>query len=85
MKLLEQMSNAFLWRGAQTTASGAKVSWVSVCTPREEGGLGLRRLEEWNQVLGLKLIWLLFTAGGLLWVSWVRRNLIQPRRSDSWI
>ena len=83
----------FLWRGAPTSARGAKISWVSVCTPKEEGGLGLRRLEEWNEVLGSKLIWLLFAAGGSLWVSWVRRHLIgdrifwelQPHRTDSWI
>lgn len=93
IKLLEQMCNAFLWRGEPTSARGAKVSWISVCSPREEGGLGLRRLEEWNQVMGLKLIWLIFTAGGSLLVSWVRRNLIgdrifweiQPTRTDSWI
>ena len=91
--LLEHMCNAFLWRGAPTTARGVKVSWISVCTPKEAGGLGLRRLEEWNRVLGLKLIWLIFAAGGSLWVSWVRRHLIadrnfwdiQPQRRDSWI
>ena len=44
-------------------------------------------------MLGLKLILLLFSAGGSLWVSWVRRHLIgdrnfweiQPQRCDSWI
>lgn len=44
-------------------------------------------------MLGLKLIWLIFAAGGSLWVSWVRRHLIadrnfwdiQPQRRDSWI
>lgn len=73
------MCNAFLWRGAPTTARGVKVSWISVCTPKEAGGLGLRRLKEWNRVLGLKLIWLIFAAGGSLWVSWVRRHLIADR------
>ena len=93
IKLLEQMCNAFLWRGAPTAARGVKISWISVCTPKKEGGLGLRRLEEWNQVLGLKLIWLIFAAGGSLWVFWVRSHLIrekifwelQPERSNSWI
>lgn len=50
--------------------------WESVCTSKETGGLGLKRLEDWNKVMGLKLIWLIFAAGGSLWVSWVRRNLI---------
>ncbi|KAF8081661.1 hypothetical protein N665_0872s0008 [Sinapis alba] len=42
---------------------------------------------------GLKLIWLIFVAGGSLWVSWVRRNLIgdgnfwelEPHASQSWV
>lgn len=76
---LEQLCNAFLWRGNTTSARGAKVSWDSVCTPKESGGLGLKRLAEWNTVLGLKLIWLIFASGGSLWVSWVRLRLIGDR------
>lgn len=80
--LMESMCNAFLWRGAPQSARGAKISWEIVCTPREEGGLGLRRLADWNRVLGLKLIWLILAAGGSLWVSWVRHNLIG--RNNFW-
>ncbi|KAG7543172.1 hypothetical protein ISN45_Aa07g030980 [Arabidopsis thaliana x Arabidopsis arenosa] len=90
---IERMCNAFLWKGAPNSARGAKVCWDSVCSPKESGGLGLRRLVPWNKVLGLKLIWLIFAAGGSLWVSWVRRNLIGHRcfwdmeytNSGSWI
>ncbi|XP_048619881.1 uncharacterized protein LOC125590370 [Brassica napus] len=63
------MCNVFLWNGARNSAMGAKIAWDSVCTPKEAGGLGLKRLEDWNKVLGLKLIWLIFTSGGSLWVS----------------
>lgn len=87
------MCNAFLWRGAPQSARRAKVCWETVCTPKAEGGLGLKRLADWSQVLALKLIWLLFAAGGSLWVSWIRRNRIgsdnfwelNPRQGDSWI
>lgn len=64
IRILERMCNAFLWQGAPQSAKGAKISWISVCTPKNEGGLGLKRLEDWNQFLALKLIWLLFAAGG---------------------
>ncbi|CAH8258518.1 unnamed protein product [Arabidopsis lyrata] len=72
---------------------GAKISWELVCTPKESGGLGLRRLVAWNKVLCLKLIWLIFAAAGSLWVSWVRRHLIgsssfwdlDARFAGSWI
>ena len=91
--ILERMCNAFLWRGAPQSAKGAKIKWETVCTPNAEGGLGLRRLAEWNKVLALKLIWLLFAAGGSLWVLWMRRHMIgssnfwelEPRRRDNWI
>lgn len=90
---LEQMCNAFLWKGAPNSARGAKISWEVVCSAKEEGGLGLRRLTSWNKVLALKLIWLLFSAAGSLWVSWVRLNLIgnrnfwelNPTLGGSWI
>lgn len=47
-----------------------------MCSSKRCGGLGLKRFEDWNRILGLKLIWLLFTSAGSLWVSWVRVNLI---------
>ena len=65
---LEQMCCAFLWKGAPNSARGAKIAWDVVCTSKECGGLGLRRLTAWNKVLALKLIWLLFSAAGSLWV-----------------
>ncbi|KAL0661041.1 hypothetical protein Bca4012_097878 [Brassica carinata] len=93
VRILERMCGAFLWNGAPNSARGAKIAWESVCTPKEAGGLGLKRLADWNVVLGLKLIWLIFAAGGSLWVSWVRRNLVgtenfwtlQPSSRGSWI
>lgn len=73
---LEQICNAFLWSGEATSARGAKIAWRTVCTPKKSGGLGLRRLLSSNQVFELKLIWLLFSAEGSLWVAWVKRHLI---------
>lgn len=66
IRILERMCNAFLWNGAPNSARGARIAWESVCTPKEAGGLGLKRLADWNVVLGLKLIWLLFAAGGVI-------------------
>jgi len=93
LRKLEQLCNAFLWTGAPNSARGAKISWNIVCTAKEAGGLGLKRLSSWNKVLALKLIWLIFTAAGSLWVSWIRLHLIghrnfwdlNPVLSGSWI
>jgi hypothetical protein len=39
--------------------------------PKQEGGLGLKRIEKWNTAAVLKHIWHLFTQAGSLWVAWV--------------
>lgn len=64
----------FLWNGATNSARGAKVSWISICTPKKAGGLGLRRLADSNQIFGLKLIWLLYAGSDSLWVAWVHKK-----------
>lgn len=65
---LKRTCSAFLLSGSPNSAKDAKISWDSICTPEEVGGLGLRRLDAWIKVLGLKLIWLLFTKSSSLWV-----------------
>ncbi|CAA7022639.1 unnamed protein product [Microthlaspi erraticum] len=51
------MCNSFLWNGNSESARGARVSWESVCTSKSVGGLGLRRLEDMNQIFSLNWIW----------------------------
>ncbi|CAL9217216.1 unnamed protein product [Arabidopsis halleri] len=46
------------------------VAWIDVCRPKDEGGLGLRRLREVSRVYAYRLIWSLFTLSGSLWVAW---------------
>jgi hypothetical protein len=45
VKAIEQKFNPFLWRGPDDR-SGAKVCWEQACLPKEEGGLGLKRVED---------------------------------------
>lgn len=93
VEALERMCNGFLWKGDPSSARGAKISWVSVCTPTICGGLGLKRIAHWNKVLALKLVWLIFSENFSLWSSWIRVNMIgsndfwtlDVRRHDSWI
>lgn len=79
LEKLEQICKAFLWNGDTSHARGAKVSWETICTPKSAGGLGLRRLAGVINVFGLKLIWLLFSKQGSLWVAWVKNNLIRNK------
>ena len=57
---IEQIFNWFLWSGKEGNARRAKVGWKSLCLPREEGGLGLHRVKDWNDATIMKHIWNLF-------------------------
>ena len=53
-----------------------KVEREDDCCPREEGGVGLRKLKEVVEVASLKLIWRFLTKSGFLWVNWVQKYLV---------
>lgn len=81
IKLIEQKLNRFLWSGKDSKAN-AKVAWEKVCVPKKEGGLGIKRLEVWNQTCMLYHVWTLFARSGSLWVAWVEENLL--KRESFW-
>ncbi|KAL0742100.1 hypothetical protein Bca4012_083613 [Brassica carinata] len=71
---VDSLCSAFLWKNSTASASAARVSWSSICTPKEEGGLGLRTLEEFDLVFRLKRLWNFFSNSGSLWVAWLTTN-----------
>jgi hypothetical protein len=78
VRLIEQKLNRFLWCGKEIKAK-AKVSWVNVCFPNKEGGLGIKQLEVWNRAAMMSHIWSLFTQAGSLWVAWVETIWLKGR------
>ncbi|KAJ4910603.1 Uncharacterized protein Rs2_05224 [Raphanus sativus] len=92
IKNIESLCIRFLWSGNIERKGIAKVSWATVCLPKDEGGLGLRSISVWNQVLCLKFIWILLTSSSSLWADWHHSVHIQsqsfwsiePLQTDSW-
>ncbi|GJR26293.1 putative ribonuclease H-like domain-containing protein [Tanacetum coccineum] len=64
---LEQLIRGFLWCQGDMLRGKAKVSWEVVCLPKEEGGLGLRRLDAFNKALIITHIWSILTSKESLW------------------
>ncbi|GKE04238.1 hypothetical protein Tco_1396256, partial [Tanacetum coccineum] len=70
----------------------AKVAWDFVCMSKHEGGLGIRRIEDFNIALMATHIWSIFTHRESLWVKWVHTYKLEghsfwdvPCRGDaSW-
>ncbi|KAG8484242.1 hypothetical protein CXB51_022759 [Gossypium anomalum] len=42
LQRINQLRSRFFWKGADASASGARVSWMQVCSVKSEGGLGLK-------------------------------------------
>ncbi|KAL0298097.1 UNVERIFIED_CONTAM: hypothetical protein Scaly_3072700 [Sesamum calycinum] len=72
----------FLWQGSAGRGN-AKVAWEVISKPKEEGGLGIRRLTATNQALMLKQLWrILQNDGTSIWVDWIQRYRL--RHSTIW-
>ncbi|GKA93887.1 hypothetical protein Tco_0815873 [Tanacetum coccineum] len=54
---IKQIMRGFLWCQGSMRKGKAKVAWDIVCLPKDEGGLGLRRLDLFNKALMVSHIW----------------------------
>lgn len=79
---INKLSSAFLWSGPDLNPRRAKVNWLEVCQPKQDGGLGLRSIHDLNKVSCLKLIWRIVSSKPSLWVRWIQQSLI--RKESFW-
>ena len=75
--LIEQKLRCFLWSGRCTGHYTPKVAWDVVCSPTNEGGLGVKSLLIWNKALMARHIWILITDDSSLWSSWIKVNFLR--------
>lgn len=57
---------SFMW-----TSKHHPISWNTVCSPIEDGGMGIRDLRAWNKALLMKTLWNIHMKKDTLWVKWV--------------
>ncbi|KAL0416380.1 UNVERIFIED_CONTAM: putative ribonuclease H protein [Sesamum latifolium] len=82
LKTIEARMRKFLWQGGNDSGA-AKVAWVHVCKPLEEGGQGLRRLEPLNRALMSKHFWELIQCNkSSIWVMWITNMYL--RHCSAW-
>lgn len=79
MDQIEKIFRQFLWKGPDLGKGGAKVAWDEVCLPKDERGLGIRRLQDCNKAAMLKHIWLLFSDKEALWCRWVHSTFLKNK------
>ncbi|GKA88788.1 hypothetical protein Tco_0810552 [Tanacetum coccineum] len=76
---IEQLMRQFLWSNGSSGKSKSKVAWEVVCLPKNEGGLGIRRLECFNSALMTSHVWKLLTLKESLWVKWIHEYKLKGR------
>ncbi|GKA41366.1 RNA-directed DNA polymerase, eukaryota, reverse transcriptase zinc-binding domain protein [Tanacetum coccineum] len=82
VKDIDRLLKGFLWCQGNLTKGKAKVAWKLVCRPKNEGGLGIKHLGEWNEVLMAKHLWNLACNKESLWVKWI--NVIRLKGRSIW-
>ncbi|GJV47841.1 hypothetical protein Tco_1438053 [Tanacetum coccineum] len=51
IKDINKLLKGFLWCQGELSNGKAKIAWKNVCRPKNEGGLGIKDLGQWNEVL----------------------------------
>ncbi|WVZ49070.1 hypothetical protein U9M48_000451, partial [Paspalum notatum var. saurae] len=73
LEQIEAKHRSFLWTGTDKSKAGqCLVAWESACKSKEDGGLGIRRLDVQNSCVLLKLVHRLYHLGSSSWAAWAR-------------
>ncbi|KAG6488356.1 hypothetical protein ZIOFF_049599 [Zingiber officinale] len=73
LKKLEGVFASFFWSSVGHDRKVHWVAWRDICRPKQEGGLGIRRLSEVGAALSMKL-WFRFREQSTQWARFLRRS-----------
>ena len=84
IRQIDKFRKHCLWRGADiNNKKTPKVAWDMVCLPKDEGGLGVIKLQTQNEALLLKLLHKFFNRDDIPWVHLVWEKTL-PQWEASW-
>ncbi|GJR38332.1 hypothetical protein Tco_1214016 [Tanacetum coccineum] len=69
---IDNMMKSFLWNTNRKKGFKFSVASKEVCKQKNEGGLGLKSLKEWNESLMVKHLWNIISNKDSIWVKWVK-------------
>jgi hypothetical protein len=78
IRKLDLYMKRLLWQGGSQTKKIHLVNWNSVCTPKNQGGLGVSNLEYMNDALLSKWLWNSENSNGL-WQKILTKKYIKGK------
>ncbi|KAK1260236.1 hypothetical protein QJS04_geneDACA001958 [Acorus gramineus] len=71
------MIRDFLWRDSPQKRASHHVNWITICQPLNEGGLGIKRIADWNKAATGVHLWDVATGMESLWVKWIHSRYLK--------
>ncbi|GMJ03912.1 hypothetical protein HRI_004060400 [Hibiscus trionum] len=71
---IEKLIRQFIWGSNASVSKLSLVNWDSLCQPLKHGGLGLRRIHDFNIALIMKVGFSILTNTGSLWIKLLREK-----------
>ncbi|XP_077232361.1 uncharacterized protein LOC143869152 [Tasmannia lanceolata] len=79
---IDKIMRIFVWAGSSMANSYHPISWDNVCSPKEEGGLGIRSIYEVSKAFQLKCLWRCLNSKGNPWADWFHWKYV--KRKNFW-
>ena len=79
LQKINSICRDFLWKGVAEHGRPGYVAWNDLCKPKQERGLGFRKIVSWNKAALGKYFWALASKQNTLWVKWVHNVYLKNR------
>ncbi|XP_050218944.1 uncharacterized protein LOC126669500 [Mercurialis annua] len=77
IKDIQGICSRFLLNGATEGRYSVMVSWKDMSKTKDEGGLNIKGIRDWNKAAISKHVWYIFNNPDSLWVQWIKNNKIK--------
>ncbi|GMI89923.1 hypothetical protein like AT3G24255 [Hibiscus trionum] len=69
---IEKLIRKFIWGSTENASKASLVNWESICQPLDHGGLGFRRIHDFNVAFVLKICFAIVSEIHALWIRLLR-------------
>ncbi|CAA7016725.1 unnamed protein product [Microthlaspi erraticum] len=82
---LDKTARAFMWGDTTNQRRQHLVAWDKICSPKDDGGLGIRKAQDMNKAVVAKLGWRLLQDQTSLWARVLRgKYKVHDVREATW-